>query len=242
MPLRLQLLDLLFCFVAVAGYDGVLEGFVFFVLHLEGVAFVVDEGDFDLTVGAVVAVVGGAVGEDVLVADGVVDGGEDVGEFALEEGAEAQAAGHGGEGLELVLGLEVVEVADAGVHAGAGVHLVEQRAGADGEDGDVGGGFDLGEDLVEGELGEGVLSGADEDDVLAAFDAAGAVEGLVEGVEGVGLGEAGDGKGLEGLGDEVLVVGEVGEDVGAKVEGYDGDVVIGAQRSGRSRRRRCACR
>ena len=121
-------------------------------------------------------------------------------------------------------------MADACAHAAsASVHLVEERAGTDGEDGDVGGGLDLGENLVEGELGEGVAAGADEDDVLAAFDAAGAVEGLVEGVEEVGVGESGDGEGHQGLGDDVLVVGEVGEDVGVEVIGHDGDVVVGAQ-------------
>ena len=72
------LIDLLFGFVAVAGDDGVLEGLMFLVLHLKGVAFVVDQHDLDLAVGSVVVVVGGAVGEDVLVADGVVDLGEDV--------------------------------------------------------------------------------------------------------------------------------------------------------------------
>ncbi len=91
------------------------------------------------------------------------------------------------------------------------------------------GGFHFGEDLVEGELGEGVAAGADEDDVLSAFDAAGAVEGLVEGIEDVGVGETGDDERRERLGDELFVVGEVGEDVGAKVVGDDGDVVIGTQ-------------
>ena len=76
-------------------------------------ALVVDEEDFDVAVTAVVFGVGGAVGEDVLVADGVVDLGEDVRECALEDGAEAHAAGHGGEGVELVLGLEVIHLADA---------------------------------------------------------------------------------------------------------------------------------
>ncbi len=187
-----SLFDGEFGVVAVAGDDGVLLGLAFFVLHAEGMAFVVDQEDLDLAVAAVVFVVGGAVGEDVLVADGVVDLGEDVGERALEERAEAHAASHGGEGLELVLGLKVVHLADAAPHAAAArSHLVDEGAGADGEDGDVGGGFDLGEDLVEGELGEGVAAGADEDDVFAAFDAAGAVEGLVEGVEEVGVGEVG---------------------------------------------------
>ena len=194
----LELLDGEFGVVAVAGDDGVFQGFALFVLHLEGVAFVVDEEDFDLAVGAVVFVVGGAVGEDVLVADGVVDLGEDVGERALEEGAEAEAAGHGGEGVQLVLGLEVVHVARCRRPCRRRPPYISlsESAGADGEDGDVRGGFDLGEDLVEGELGEGVAAGADEDDVLAAFDAADAVEGLVEGVEEVGVGEAGDDEGL----------------------------------------------
>ncbi len=92
---------------------------------------------FYVAVGAVVAVVGGAVGEDVLVADGVVDLGEVVGELASKDGAEAEAASHGSEGFELVLGLEVVEVTDASAHAGASVHLVKEGAGADGEDGDI---------------------------------------------------------------------------------------------------------
>ena len=155
-------------------------------------AFVVDQQDLDVAVAAVVLVVGGAVGEDVLVADGVVDLGEDVGERALEHGGKVEASGHGGEGFELVLCLEVVHFADAGTHAAAGVHLIDKGAGADGEDGGVLAGLDPGEDLVEGELGEGVAAAADEDDVFAALDAGDAVECLVEGVEEVGVGEAGD--------------------------------------------------
>ena len=110
-------------------------------------------------------------------------------------------------------------------------HLVGEGAGADGEDGDVLAGLDLGEDLVEGEFGEGVAAGADENDVLAALDAGDAVQGLVEGVEEVGVGEGGDDEGLEGLGDRVLVVREVAEDVGAEIVGHDGYVVIGTQRT-----------
>ncbi len=200
-------------------------GFSLFVLHAERVAFVVDQKNFDLAVGAVVLVVGGAVGEDVLVADGLVDLGEDVGELALEDGGEAEAAGHPGKGLHLVLGLEVVEFA----WTAAAAHLVQHGSGADGEDGDVWSALNFGEDLVEGELGEGVAARADEDDVLAAFYPAGAVEGFVEGVEHVGVGKARDDEGGERLGDELFVVGEVGEDVGAKVVGNDSDVVIGAQ-------------
>ncbi len=119
-----------------------------------------------------------------------------------------------------------------GAQAATGIgQLADEGSGADGEDGDVGSGLDLGEDLVEGDLGEGVAAGADEDDVLAAFDAAGAVEGLVEGVEEVGVGEAGDDERTDGLADGVLVVGEVGEDVGTEVVGDNGDVVIGTERT-----------
>ena len=223
----ITLLDLLFGVVAVAGDDRIFEGLVFFVLHLQGFAFTVDERYFDLAVAAVVAVVGGAVGEDVLVADGVINLREDVGQLALEDGAKAHAAGHGGEGLELVLGLEIVELAHGGAAThGAAAHFVDEGSGTDGEDGDVGGGLDLGENLVESELGEGVLAAGDEDDVFAAFDAAGAIESFVEGVEDVGLGESGDDEGVQRVGDLTFVVGEVGEDVGAHVEGDDGDVVI----------------
>jgi len=197
--------------------------FAFFVLHPKGVTFIVDQKNLDLAIGSIVFVIGGAVGEDVLVTDGLVDLGEDVGEFALEDGSEAETAGHPGEGLHLVLSLEVVELA----RAAATAHFVEERSGADGEDCDVRGVFDLGEDLVEGNLREGVATGADEDDVLAAFDTAGAVERLVEGVEHVGVGEARDDERLERLSDEVFVVGEVGEDVRAEVVGDDSDVVVG---------------
>ena len=48
------------------------------------------------------------------------------------------------------------------------------------------------QDLVEGELGEGIAAGGDEDDVFAALDAGEAVFGFVERVEEVALGEAGD--------------------------------------------------
>jgi len=188
--------------VAVAGDDGVLLGVALFVLHAEGMAFVVDQEDLDLAVTAVVFGVGGAVGEDVFVADGVVDLAEDVGERALEERIEAHTTGQCGEGVHLVLRLKVVHIGDPSAHASAAfAHLVDERARADGEDGDVGAGLDLGEDLVEGELGESVAAGADEDDVLTAFDAASPVERLVEGIEEIGVGEAGDDEGLEGLGD-----------------------------------------
>ena len=93
------LFDLLLGFVAVASDYGVFERFVLFVLHLEGMAFIVDQQDFDLAVGAIVFVVRWAIGEDVLVADGVVDLGEDVREFALKDWTEAHAARHGSEGL-----------------------------------------------------------------------------------------------------------------------------------------------
>ena len=113
----------------------------------------------------------------------------------------------------------------------ATIHFIDKSAGADGEDGDVRGGLDLRQYLVEGNLGESVAACANEDDVLATFDAAGAIERLVEGVEHVGIGEARDHQGADGLADGILVVGEVGEDVGAEVVGDDGDVVIGTERT-----------
>ena len=120
--------------------------FAFFILHAEGVAFVIDQENLDFAIGAVVLVVGGAVSEDVLVADGLVDLRKDVGEFALEDGSEAETTGHPSEGLHLVLSLEVVELA----WATASSEFVEKRSSADGKDGDVGGTFDFGQDLVEG--------------------------------------------------------------------------------------------
>ena len=132
--------------VSVAGNDRVFQRLALFVLHLQWVTFVVDQDDFDLAIGAVVRRVGGAVGKQVLVADGVVDLGKVVGHLALEDGREAEASGHCCEGSELVLGLQVVEFANP-----ATSKLVEHRAGADAEDGDVGRGPDLGEHLVEGE-------------------------------------------------------------------------------------------
>ncbi len=110
---RSELFDGEFGVVAVAGDDGVLLGFAFFVLHAQWMAFVVDQKDFDLAVGAVVFGVGGTVGQDVLVADGVVDLAEDVGQRTLEERGEVKAACHVGEGLELILSLEVVHLANA---------------------------------------------------------------------------------------------------------------------------------
>src|ERR1700722_3399793 len=110
---RLLLFDRILGVVAVAGYDGIFERLLLFVLHLQRLALVVYKQYLNVAVGAVVLVVGGLVGEDVLVADGVVDGGEDVGQLALEHGVEVEAAGHLGEGLELVLGLKRVDVAKA---------------------------------------------------------------------------------------------------------------------------------
>jgi len=68
-----------------------------------------------------------------------------------------------------------------------------------------------------------------EDDVLAAVDASDAIEGVVEGIELVGLAEGGDDEGLEGLADDLVIIGEIGEDVGAHVVGDYGDVVVGLE-------------
>jgi len=48
------------------------------------VAFVVDQEDLDLAIATIVLVVGGAIGEDVLVADGVVDICEDAWKIGLK--------------------------------------------------------------------------------------------------------------------------------------------------------------
>ena len=119
------LFDGKFGVVAVAGDDSVLLRMAFFVLHAEGVALVVDEEDFDVAIAAVVLVIGGAVGEDVLVADGIVDCTEDLRQRTLEHWAKAHASGECREGLELILGLEVIEFTDSGPHAATTAgHLV----------------------------------------------------------------------------------------------------------------------
>jgi len=224
-----DLLDLVFGAVAVTGDYGVLQGLVFLVLHLEGVAFVVDQFDLDVAIGSVIFVVGRTIGKDVLVADRVVDLREDVGQSSLEHRVEAQSSGHPGEGLHLVVGLEIVHAGDRS-HTSAGVgQLTYKRSGPDGEDGDVLGGLDLSEDLIEREPGEGVAAGSDEDDVLASLDTTGSVERFVEGVEEVGIGEAGDDKRGERIADDLLVVGEVGQDVSAEIVGDDGYVVVRTQ-------------
>ena len=193
-------------------------------------AFTIYQQDFDLAVGAVVFGIGGPISEDVLVANGVVDGGEDIRKFALKDGIETETSGHGGEGLELVLGLEIVHVTHGSPHATlAAIHLVQEGASSNGEDGDVGSCLDLGKHRVESDLGESVTSRADENDVFLTFDAADAIERLVECVEHIGVGETGDGEGLERFGDDAFIVGKVGEDVGAQIVCDDGDVVVGAQ-------------
>ncbi len=55
------------------------------------------------------------------------------------------------------------------------------------------------------------------------------VERFVEGVEEVGIGEAGDDKRGERIADDLLVVGEVGQDVSAEIVGDNGDVVVRTQ-------------
>jgi hypothetical protein len=78
-------------------------------------------------------------------------------------------------------------------HAAAALgHRAHGPAGGDGEDGDVLRGFDLLQNLVQGELGEGIAPGSDENDVLAALDAVEPVDPLIERVEDVGLAEAGE--------------------------------------------------
>jgi len=202
---------------------------VLFVLHLERVTFVVDQLDLDMAIGTIVLVVGGAIGQDILVANRIVDLTEDIRQGPLEHGVEAESPGHLCEGPHLVFGLQIVHAGDRS-HASTCVgQFADESACADGEDGDVGSGLDLGQHLVEGETREGIATGSDEDDVLTAFDAADAVERFVESVEEIGIGEAGDDERGEGVADDGLVVGEVGEDVSLEIVGDDGDIVVRTQ-------------
>ncbi len=198
-----------------------------FVLDLEWVALVVYELDLELAEGAVLLGVLRVIDDLVLGADGGIDGVEVVGHFADEAGCEEHAAGHAGKRLHLVVGLEVVHIAElAAKTAATFAHDAADGAGGDGEDGDVGRFLDLVEDLVEGDLGEGVAAGGDEDDVLLTFNPADAVEPFVERVKDIGLGETGDTKLVDGLKEGSLILGEVGDDLRVKVEGHHGDIIL----------------
>jgi len=200
---------------------------VLLVLHLEGMAFVVYKLDLDAAVGAVLLGVAGVVDDLVLAANGFIDDTEVVRGFGDEARLKAHAAGHVGKGAHLVVGLQIVHIAELLVEAAAAFsHGADESTGGDGEDGDIGGFADLVEHLVEGELGEGVAAGGDDDDVLLAVNTADAVKAFVKSVEEVALAEAGDAELVNVLHELAFVLGEVGDDLGAQVEGHQSDVVL----------------
>ena len=200
-------------------------------------AFVVDQIHLDAAKAAVVFGVGRGIREHVLIANRIVNLGKDVGQRALEHGIKAQAAGHLGKGAHLIVGLQVVHPGDRTETAAGVSHLSDIGTGTDREDGDVRGRFDLCKHLVKRDLRERVATGADQDNVLATFDAANSVECFVKGVKAVGVGKAGNHKGSEGVADHLFVVREVRQDVGAQVVSNHRDVVVRPERAKKARGR-----
>src|SRR6266446_8400787 len=96
--------------VAIAGDDFNFHIFALLVFYFELAAVGSHHLHFQLAVGAVQFAVGGMVGEGVLLANVFANFLEDLGKLGLETREESAASGHGREILQLIIGLQVVEI------------------------------------------------------------------------------------------------------------------------------------
>src|SRR5271169_2769852 len=194
-PAERALLHYLLGLVAIASHNHVLHVFALLVVDLQRVAFAVGEFDLDLAKAAVLFGVAGVIREDVLVADGMGDVGEHLGERGLEAGKVRLSAGQVGKGVHLVVGLQVshapvvaaTDNVDGSPRTLAGVSQTGILPGADGEDGDVARLLELFHHMIEVQLAEGIAAAGNQDDVLAALQPVQTVDGLVERVKEIGL-------------------------------------------------------
>src|SRR2546427_11553029 len=117
------------------------------------------------------------IGNAVLVTNVASDVAENLGKFALKPGLVKASAGHARESVQLILGLQIIYVADGNTDsvrvAGAAVRFTiipQSPPDADRENRDIAGALDLLHDLIEVELAKGVHARGDHDHVFAALD------------------------------------------------------------------------
>src|ERR1019366_323105 len=155
--------------VALARRNRVLDVVVLLVLDDERLVVRSHQFYLQLAIGAVLLGVGGLVGDGVLITDRLGHFPENVRQFTHQPRSIAAASGHPGEGVYLVLGLNVVHQrrGNIGIPSSRGVHPMQGGvAGTDGIDGYVGRGLDLFENGVESDLAEGIATAGDHDQFL----------------------------------------------------------------------------
>src|SRR5580704_10569266 len=99
--------------VTVAGDDFDFLIFALLVFHFQGAAIGGYYLHFQLAISAIQLAVGGMVGQRVLLANILTDLLEDLAKLRLETREVGAASGHGGESLQFVVGLQVVDGLDA---------------------------------------------------------------------------------------------------------------------------------
>src|SRR5258708_6097885 len=173
--------------VTVAGDDFNLYILALLIFHLQRAAIRADHLHFQLAVGAVELVVGGMVGERVLLANVLANILEDFIKLGLKTREEGAASGHRSKILQLVVGLQVVDARHVKTghsvgNAGAAVDfaiLAQRPPNAHGKNRYILGVFDFLGDLVQRQLAEGVDPGRDQNNVLFSFDAFQSIQGVI---------------------------------------------------------------
>src|SRR5208282_3098556 len=129
------------------------------------------------------------VTDAVLVTDVGRDVMKNLRQFALEARGVLPSAGQLGEGFELILVLQPPNASTERIVAPTGRFRAFSRlpSNADGIDGNVFGGLDLLQDLIQIQLAERIVSRRNQNDVFFAVDAVAAVDSVVNGVEEVAL-------------------------------------------------------
>src|SRR6266702_6975232 len=117
------------------------------------------------------------VGNAVLVTNVASNVAENLGKFPLKPGLVKASAGHAREGIQLIVGLQIIHIADGDSHsmgvarAAVCFTLIPQRpSDADWENRDIPRALDLLHDLIQVELAECIDACRDQNHVFAALD------------------------------------------------------------------------
>src|SRR6266852_1471746 len=173
--------------VTVAGDDFNLHIFALLIFHLQRAAVRADHLHFQFSVGAVELVVGGVVGERVLLANVFANILEDLVKLGLETREEGAASSHGGKILQLVVGLQVVDARHVKTGHSVGITgaavdfaiFAQRPPNAHGKNRYILGVFDFLGDLVQRQLTEGIDPVGNQNDVLFPFDAFQSIQGVI---------------------------------------------------------------
>src|SRR5579863_5988603 len=167
------------------------------------------------------------VGNGVLIANVAKNIVKYFGIFGFKPWLVEPSAGQTSKSTHFIVGLQIIHLADWNTQAvrscttGRFRPLAGHPTNADGINRNVLGGSNFLSDLVQIDLAETVEPGADQDDVLVAFNPLYAVEGVIHSVENVSFGEPGDAQLVNRAKHRALVLGEIHQNLRLDVKELD---------------------